>query len=154
MNKKRLNEISEYLVDMSFIHRNVEHTSELSAEEKMLRELFSEYINLQHQLEEKEQEIRLDQTKKVFKVLAEAITNGSISYRTLIYDKLGFIDYADLIDGLTVTNAIFDLEEKDKVIDEAIKLANDILVSGWDYVEKDNICIKLLEILERGKNGK
>ena len=44
------------------------------------------------------------------------------------------------------------LKEKDKVIDEAIKLANDILVSGWDYVEKDNICIKLLEILERGKN--
>ena len=52
MNKKRLNEISEYLVDMSFIHRNVEHTSELSTEEKMLRELFSEYINLQRKLDQ------------------------------------------------------------------------------------------------------
>ena len=119
MNKKRLNEISEYLVDMSFIHRNVEHTSELSAEEKMLRELFSEYISLQHELETKEQDIRLDQTKKVFKALADAITNGSISYRDLIYDKLGFNGYyADLIDGLTITNAIVDLEEKDKVVKE------------------------------------
>ncbi len=119
MNKKRLNEISEYLVDMSFIHRNVEHTSELSAEEKMLRELFSEYISLQHELETKEQDIRLDQTKKVFKALADAITNGSISYRDLIYDKLGFNGYYDeLIDGLTITNAIVDLEEKDKVVKE------------------------------------
>ena len=59
-----------------------------------------------------------------------------------IYYKL-VNDYANLQNKL---------EEKDKVIDEAIKLANDILVSGWDYVEKDNICIKLLEILERDKN--
>ena len=146
MNKKRLNEISEYLVDMSFIHRNVEHTSELSAEEKMLRELFSEYINLQHQLEEKEQEIRLDQTKKVFKVLAEAITNCSISYRDLIYDEL--------IDGLTITNAIVDLEEKDKVIDE-IKNALTNYKSEW---AEDDLVVKdidtFLKILERDKEVK
>lgn len=70
-----------------------------------------------------EQEIRLDQTKKVFKVLADAITNGSISYRDLIYDKLGFNGYyGELIDGLTITNAIVDLEEKDKVIKEIKKV--------------------------------
>ncbi len=102
-----------------------------------------------------EQEIRLDQTKKVFKVLADAITNGSISYRTLIYDKLGFIDYADLIDGLTITNAIFDLEEKDKAIDEAIEFINsqkqyydDGEYSGVDCTIDG---FKILEILERGK---
>ena len=43
------------------------------------------------------------------------------------------------------------LEEKDKVINEGIKLANDILDLGWDYDGKDRVCIKLLETLERGK---
>lgn len=46
------------------------------------------------------------------------------------------------------------LEEKDEIIDEAINLANNILNLGWDYSEKDNVCIKLLETLERGKNGR
>ena len=72
------------------------------------------YDDLHHKLEEKEQEIRLDQTKKIFKVLAETIKNGSISYRNLIDDKLGFTGhYNDLIDGLTITNTIVDSEEKD-----------------------------------------
>lgn len=60
-----------------------------------------------------EEEIRLDQTKKVFEALADFVINGSGSYRYLIYDKLGFEckDYADLIAGLTITNAIVELED-------------------------------------------
>ncbi len=71
--------------------------------------------------EETEKGIRLDQTKKVFESVADAINNGSISYRNLIYDKLGFKGhYDELIVGLTITNAIVDLEEKDKIIDKIL----------------------------------
>jgi hypothetical protein len=59
-----------------------------------------------------EYEIRKDQTKKVFDVLAEMINGGGGSYRYLIYDELGFMDgYVDLISGLAITNAICELEE-------------------------------------------
>jgi hypothetical protein len=60
-----------------------------------------------------EEEIRLDQTKKVFKALADFITIGGGSYRYLIYDKLGFPEenYLDLLDGMDITNAISLLEE-------------------------------------------
>ena len=59
-----------------------------------------------------EYEIRKDQTRKVFDVLAEMINGGGCSYRYLIYDELGFIDgYVDLISGLAITNAICELEE-------------------------------------------
>lgn len=59
-----------------------------------------------------EYEIRKDQTRKVFDVLAEMINGGGGSYRYLIYDELGFVDgYVDLISGLAITNAICELEE-------------------------------------------
>lgn len=59
-----------------------------------------------------EYEIRKDQTRKVFDVLAEMINGDGGSYRYLIYDKLGFMDgYVDLISGLTITNAICDVQE-------------------------------------------
>lgn len=60
-----------------------------------------------------EYEIRKDQTRKVFDVLAEMINGDGGSYRYLIYDKLGFMDgYVDLISGLAITNAICELEEQ------------------------------------------
>lgn len=59
-----------------------------------------------------EYEIRKDQTREVFDVLAEMINGDGGSYRYLIYDKLGFMDgYVDLISGLAITNAICELEE-------------------------------------------
>lgn len=59
-----------------------------------------------------EYEIRKDQTKKVFDVLAEMINGDGGSYRYLIYDELGFMDgYVDLISGLAITNAICELNE-------------------------------------------
>ncbi len=108
-----------------------------------------------------ERNIRLEQTKKVFEVLAEAINNGSISYRDLIYDKLDFKGYYDeLISGLTITNAIVDLEEKDKIIDEAIEFVRNGRDGKGQFYK---CCVRkvsmkedeeLLEILERGKNEK
>lgn len=60
-----------------------------------------------------EEEIRLDQTKKVFEAISDYITIGGGSYRHLIYDKLGFPEenYLDLLDGMDITNAISLLEE-------------------------------------------
>ena len=61
-----------------------------------------------------EYNIRLDQTKKVFDLLADLILKGeSCSYRYLIYDLLGFEhkDYSTLISGMTITNALVELEE-------------------------------------------
>lgn len=59
-----------------------------------------------------EYEIRKDQTRKVFDVLAEMINGNGGSYRYLIYDELGFMDgYVDLISGLAITNAICDVQE-------------------------------------------
>lgn len=59
-----------------------------------------------------EYEIRKDQTRKVFDVLAKMINGDGGSYRYLIYDELGFMDeYVDLISGLAITNAICELNE-------------------------------------------
>lgn len=82
-----------------------------------------------------EEEIRLDQTKKVFEALADFINDESGSYRYLIYDKLGFKheDYAELISGLTITNAIVKLEDLQREIE--IKNAYLNLIYGiiFDY---------------------
>lgn len=72
----------------------------------------------------KEKDLRLDQTKKVLETLEYIIKTGSVSYRDLIYDKLGFWgNYSELIAGLTVTNAIVELEKNKKVINEILDYA-------------------------------
>ena len=62
---------------------------------------------------DKEKEIRVDQTKKVFNAIVKLLHDGSGSYRYLIYDMLGFDaeNYIDLLDGLYITNAIVDYEQ-------------------------------------------
>ncbi len=63
---------------------------------------------------DEEKMIRLDQTRKVFKVLADLIqTKETCSYRYLIYDLLGFEGYAYtmLLDGLAITNHLVEYEE-------------------------------------------
>lgn len=85
------------------------------------------------ELDKAEEEIRLDQTKKVFEVLSEILKEGSCSYRALIYDKLGFNpgNYEDLLAGMNITNAIVELEEFREgnltalVLDHMIKEAAD-----------------------------
>ena len=62
-----------------------------------------------------DKEIRLDQTKKVFEVLAKLISEKeTCTYRYLIYDLLGFAvedgAYMELIDGMTITNFLVDVE--------------------------------------------
>ena len=87
--------------------------SKLDNQEKIIRTLQQKINELDtFQTNRTEYEIRKDQTKKVFDVLAEMINGGGGSYRYLIYDELGFMDgYVDLISGLAITNAICELEE-------------------------------------------
>lgn len=63
-----------------------------------------------------EKEIRLDQTKKVFEVLAKLISEKEgCTYRALIYDLLGFTvedgAYMELLEGMTITNFLVDVED-------------------------------------------
>lgn len=82
--------------------------SKLDNQEKIIRTL-QQKIN---QTNQAKYEIRKDQTKKVFDVLAKMINGDGGSYRYLIYDELGFMDgYVDLISGLAITNAICELNE-------------------------------------------
>ena len=87
---------------------------------QLIEELYSKIDNqekiirtLQQKINELDKyEIRKDQTKKVFDVLAKMINGDGGSYRYLIYDELGFMDgYVDLISGLAITNAICELNE-------------------------------------------
>ena len=64
-----------------------------------------------------EEEIRLDQTKKVFDMLALLIKNNeTCSYRFLIYDMLGFDEsaYVELLSGMTITNKLVECETQKK----------------------------------------
>lgn len=68
-----------------------------------------------------EEEIRLDQTKKVFDTLADLISkNETCSYRYLIYDLLGFEhgDYGELMSGMSITNKLVECETQKEVIDK------------------------------------
>lgn len=76
-----------------------------------------------------EEDIRLDQTKEVFETLANILNTESCSYRYLIYDLLGFKEenYIDLIAGMSITNAIVELEELENQQKEFIDyLGNEI----------------------------
>ena len=79
---------------------------------EVFNELFNELEAWKEQAK-KIEKIRLDQTKKVFDTIAKVIKEGSCSYRHLIYDELGFGGkyYEELLSGMTITNAICDLEE-------------------------------------------
>ena len=87
--------------------------SKLDNQEKIIRTLQQKINELDtFQTNRTEYEIRKDQTKKVFDVLAKMINGDGGSYRYLIYDELGFMDgYVDLISGLAITNAICELNE-------------------------------------------
>ena len=87
--------------------------SKLDNQEKIIRTLQQKINELDtSQANRTEYEIRKDQTKKVFDVLAKMINGDGGSYRYLIYNELGFMDgYVDLISGLAITNAICELEE-------------------------------------------
>lgn len=70
-----------------------------------------------------EEKIRVEQTRKVFEAIVDALDEGGCSYRELTFEKLGFdTDYlGDLLSGVTVANAINELEMYRKKIPEIEK---------------------------------
>ena len=88
-----------------------------------------------------EEDIRLDQTKKVFETLENILNTESCSYRYLIYDLLGFKkeNYIDLIAGMSITNAIVELEELENQQKEFI----DYLESKIDRLARE--CSQIYE---------
>ncbi|MBR2248689.1 MAG: hypothetical protein IKE89_03490 [Bacilli bacterium] len=83
-----------------------------------------------------EEEIRLDQTKKVFDMLALLIKNNeTCSYRFLIYDMLGFDEsaYVELLSGMTITNKLVECETQKEVIDKI----KEILKSNINFYEEN-----------------
>lgn len=70
-----------------------------------------------------EKKIRIAQTRKVFEAIVDALDEGGCSYRELTFEKLGFdTDYlGDLLSGVTVANAINELEMYRKKILETEK---------------------------------
>ncbi len=81
-----------------------------------------------------EEDIRLDQTKKVFKVLADLIQNKeTCSYRYLIYDLLNFDGYyTTLIDGMTITNYLVECEDLQQRINKAQAIIKDYFTNGLE----------------------
>ena len=98
-----------------------------------------------------EEEIRLDQTKKVFDTIATLIKkNETCSYRYLIYDLLEFKekDYATLLSGMALTNKLVDCETKTEIINKAIEYLEEPNRDNFDYSKA-----RLLEILEGSDNN-
>lgn len=96
-----------------------------------------------------EQEIRLDQTKKIFDVIAKLIKeNETCTYRYLIYDLLGFEEdaYIPLISGLAITNMLVDYQDDKEKINKALKMI-------WDnYGVLDKYQIDMLNDTLKGEN--
>ena len=99
-----------------------------------------------------EEEIRLDQTKKVFDMLALLIKNNeTCSYRYLIYDMLGFDEsaYVELISGMAITNKLVECETQKEVLDKIKEKCLSIKGNPeHTIVSKNELVKQFLELLE------
>lgn len=100
-------------------------------------------ISYNQALLKENQEIRLDQTKKVFHVLTHVLLNGGCTYRYLISDLLGFKleNYSDLIEGMNIVNAIATLEELKEQVEVGEQQYND-LVEEKEKLDAENQVLK------------
>ena len=99
--------------------------------------------------------LQLEQTKKVFDTIATLINEKeTCTYRTLIYDLLGFEPgcYADLISGLTITNMLVDYEnlrEENKIFKENNQNMQIELCKVWkeneDYKSRAEKAVELIK---------
>ncbi len=116
---------------------------------EVFKELFNE-LEVWKEQSRKIEMIRLDQTKKVFDTIANIIKEGSCSYRHLIYDELGFlgVNYEELLSGMTITNAICDLEELREQHEEDLKGIKKLKEENFilrEIIKKQSIPSELME---------
>lgn len=76
MDKERLEKIGRFLNDRMIIHRNVENNSHWTTEEKMIQELYDNYLDLL--LKSKKQKEVIDKAIKYNKELSEMYDIGSM----------------------------------------------------------------------------
>ena len=106
-----------------------------------------------------EEEIRLDQTKKVFDMLTLLIKNNeTCSYRYLIYDMLGFDEsaYVELINGMAITNKLVECETQKEVLykikEYITTIDTDYAIGCWnkddEFVDVKKDILELLEEIE------
>lgn len=62
--KERIEEIGKHLETIYLVHRNVENNTRLTKEEKIIQELYDNYLNLL--LEYRKQKEVIDKIKKIF----------------------------------------------------------------------------------------
>ena len=55
MNEERLKQIGKFLETRMFIHRQVEHNSPWTTEEKMIQELYYSYLNLLEEMKKQKE---------------------------------------------------------------------------------------------------
>ena len=100
-----------------------------------------------------EKQVRINQTQKVFHVLAKLIQKGEdCSYRQLIYDLLDFDDgeiYNELLEGMTVTNYLVDMNTLKTRVNDVIELINKVQTRGINNPDYKNILNNIKEYLER-----
>lgn len=85
MNRERLEQIGKFLEGRMVVHRNVEHDSPWTTEEKMIQELYDNYLDLL--IEYGKQKEVLDKLEKKIKVVKQ---DG--------FDKVGRYELLDILE--------------------------------------------------------
>lgn len=86
MNRERLEQIGKFLEGRMVVHRNVEHDSHWTTEEKMIQELYDNYLDLL--IEYGKQKEVIDKLEKKIKVVKQ---DG--------FDKVGRYELLDILNG-------------------------------------------------------
>ena len=86
MNRERLEQIGKFPEGRMVVHRNVEHDSHWTTEEKMIQELYDNYLDLL--IEYGKQKEVIDKLEKKIKVVKQ---DG--------FDKVGRYELLDILNG-------------------------------------------------------
>lgn len=87
MNRERLEQIGKFLEGRMVVHRNVEHDSPWTTEEKMIQELYDNYLDLL--IEYGKQTEVIDKLEKKIKVVKQ-----------YDFDKVGRYELLDILKGI------------------------------------------------------
>ena len=91
MNRERLEQIGKFLEGRMVVHRNVEHDSPWTTEDKMIQELYDNYLDLL--IEYGKQKEVLDKLENKIKVVKQ---DG--------FDKVGRYELLDILKGIENDN--------------------------------------------------
>lgn len=126
INKERIEQISRFLNDRLIIHRNVENDTPWTTEEKMILELYNNYLNL---LEENEKQ------KEVIQDLRKAIGRKEETIFELQDERVPYTNqYVDKIKNNWYKLEEYLLEKEDCSLDGKISF-DDVLIKMQELEE-------------------